>query len=67
MGELPGPERTAIQVNEVCARVISDAAVFQFERGLSDLANTHAGNEEVDGLPFDVETVPDSPAASPDQ
>ena len=55
---------TAIEMNEVCPRVIADAAILQFQRNPPDFTQTDSGNKEVDCLSLDVEAVPCGTAAS---
>ena len=54
-------------MNEVCPRVVADAAILQFECSLPDFARTHAGNKEVDGLSLNMEAVPGGTTASSHQ
>ena len=61
------PERTAIEVYELGARIIPDAAILQFQCGSTDLPETNAWNIKINGLPFNVETTPDRPPTSFDQ
>jgi len=64
--KLPGSERTTIQMNEIRARVIPDSAILQLQGNPADFTKTDAGNEKIDCLPFDMETVTCGPAAALD-
>ena len=52
--ELPGPERTAIEMDKVRARIHSHPTVLQLQCGMTHLSNLHTGNIEVERLPLDM-------------
>lgn len=51
-------------MDEIRARVIPYAAVLQLQGDLPDFTRTDTGNEEIDRLPFDMETVARGSAAA---
>ena len=53
-------------MNKIRTRVVSHAAILQFQGDLPDFTRADTGNEEIDRLPFDVETVARGPAAALD-
>jgi hypothetical protein len=54
-------------MDEVRTRIIAHPAILQLEGHLPDFARTDTGDEEVDGLSFDMQAVPDGTTASFDQ
>lgn len=58
------PERTAIEVDEFGARIVPDSPVLQFHGGSTDLPETDTGDIKIDGLSFNVETMPGRPPTS---
>ena len=51
-------------MDEIRARVISNAAVLQFQGSLPDFTRTNTGNEEIDCLSLDMETLAHGPTAA---
>ena len=61
---LPGAERTAIEMDELCSRIEPDSTVLQLQRSMTNCAKLDTGNIEVDRLPLNMQTVlRDSPAS----
>ena len=52
--ELPGPERTAIEMDKIRARIHPHPTVLQLQCGIANLANLDTGNIEVERLPLDM-------------
>ena len=52
--ELPGPEGTAIEMDELRARIKPYSTVLQPQRGMANLAKLDTGNIEVERLPLDM-------------
>jgi len=52
--ELPGPEGTAIEMDELRARIKPYPTVLQPQRGTANLAQLDTGNIEVERLPLDM-------------
>jgi hypothetical protein len=51
---LPGPEGTAIEMDELPARIKPYAAIPQPQRSIANLAKLDTGNIEVECLPLNV-------------
>ena len=51
---LPGPERTAIEMDELRARIKPYPTVLQPQRGMANLTKLDTGNIEVERLPLDM-------------
>ena len=52
--ELPGPERTAIEMDELLARINPDSTVLQLQCSMPKFANLDTGNIEIERLPLDM-------------
>ena len=52
--ELPGPEGTAIEMDELRAWIKPYPTVLQPQRGMANLAKLDTGNIEVERLPLDM-------------
>jgi hypothetical protein len=52
--ELPGPERTAIEMDELRSRIKPYPTILQLQRGMANLTNLDTGNIEVERLPLDM-------------
>jgi len=52
--ELPGPERTAIEMDELRTRIIAYPTVPQPQRGITNVTKLDTGNIEVERLPLDM-------------
>ena len=51
---LPGPEGTAIEMDELRARIKPHPTVLQLQRSMTKLAKLDTGNIEVERLPLDM-------------
>jgi len=58
---------TAIQMDEVRTRIIPHPAILQLESHLPDFPRTDSGDEEVDGLSFNMQAVSGGTTASFDE
>ena len=54
-------------MDEVRTRIIAHPAILQLEGHLPDFARTDTGDEEVDGLSFDMQTMSGGTTASFDE
>ena len=52
--ELPGPERTAIEMDELRAWIKPNPTVPQLQRGMAKLTRLDIGNIKVERLPLDM-------------
>ena len=52
--ELPGPEGTAIEMNELGPRINPHPTVLQLQRSMANLAKLDTGNIEVERLPLNM-------------
>ena len=52
--ELPGPEGTAIEMDELRARIKPYPTVLQPQRDMANLSKLNTGNIEVERLPLDM-------------
>lgn len=52
--DLPGPEGTAIEMDELRARIKPYPTVLQPQRGMANLSKLDTGNIEVERLPLDM-------------
>ncbi len=52
--ELPGPERTAIEMDELLARINPDSTILQLQCGIPKFPYLDTGNIEIECLPLDM-------------